>query len=91
MNIGEVCEVLDSLWESALLKGLCRGLEKESNSFGVNNLIMANGTEVILVSQTGGGELVVHEFCRVVGGTELGNQAREILEEKGLPVKYCNP
>lgn len=79
--------MLDDLWKRVLLKGRCWGPRTPNNPFRASNITMGEETELVSVSQLPDGTLVVHEFCKALGGTKLGNEVRKKLKDAGLPVQ----
>ncbi len=91
-NLPDAREALDSIWETASLKGRCWGIRKKgnysANPYSASNITVANDKgELVSVSQLLDGTLVVHQFVRVIGGTKLGNEVIKALKEADLPVK----
>lgn len=90
MNFGPLInarKALDSVWQACLLKGRCWGPKTKDNPFSASNITLANETELVSICQLPDGKLRIHEFCKTIGGTQLGIQIRQKLEEAGIPVE----
>lgn len=57
------------------------------NHFDSSNIVLANESELVVVSSLPDGTLVIHEFCRTLGGTALGNNIRKKLLEEGFTIR----
>jgi len=80
-------KALKGLWGKADLRGRCWGIVKKGNPFNGTTIVLAVGTELIIVSQDDN-HLKIHEFVRADNNdTSLGKQVRALLEETGLPLK----
>ena len=80
--IEEIRQALDRLWKEGYIRGRCWGPKDEDNPFSGNNIVIATGNELVLVSETG----EVREFFSIKG-TSLGRKVRKLLKEKGLILK----
>jgi len=86
-NLIKARAVLKVFWDSAMLKGRCWGLKKiESNFYRGSHITMANGRELVSISQDPDGKLVFHEFVRT-DCTVLGSEMKEILKSNDLSFK----
>ena len=86
-NLVAARAAMSAIWAAAQLKGRCWGPRTPENPFMASNITLAEGDNMITVCQQRDGTLVVHEFCKVLGGTKLGNKALAALRAAGLPVR----
>lgn len=70
-------QALEPLWKKAYLRGSCWGPKEGNNPYGGTNLVIAEGKELVAVSQYGD-TLVIREFKRTEG-TGLGKKVKAIL------------
>ena len=80
-------KALSDIWSACQLKGRCWGPKGSDNPFAASNITMAKGSEIVSICQLPDGRLRIHEFCLTIGGTDLGNQVRQKLEEEGLAIE----
>jgi hypothetical protein len=87
-NLVRARNALNGIWSQAHLRGRCWGLRSlPQNPFPGSNITMASEGEFITISLVPNGELVVHQFCRCIGGTKLGNEIIAKLKKAHLKIK----
>jgi hypothetical protein len=79
-------KVLDPIWKKSQSRGRTWGIKSDHNPLQASNIMLANEGEVVLVTMQEDGGLVVHQYCRCIGGTKLGNEVLQALRQADLHI-----
>jgi hypothetical protein len=79
-------KALDSIWKRSQSRGRTWGPKGEHNPLQASNIMLANEGEVVLITMQADGGLVVHQYCKCVSGTKLGNEVLQTLRRANLHI-----
>ncbi len=77
-------KAVDQIWKKCQSKGRTWGIKNNKNPYSKTNITMVNENNVIVLCEGRNGKIRIHEFCKAVGGTDLGLEIRLALKENNI-------